>query len=128
MSLGLPLPPSDVTVITDDFTTENVSILLSWTNSQRADNYTISLNTTTDIVTTDMTMYSLYQVGAYNLPLQVLSAINCAGTSSEVIRIVHKGRAAVYMLLYPCNLYYYAPLLASVEEYIYKMLINYCSN
>ena len=39
-----------------------------------------------------MTMYSLYQVGAYNLPLQVsLSATNCAGTSSEVIMVVHEG-------------------------------------
>ena len=120
MSLGLPLPPSDVTVVTDDFATENFSILLSWTKSQSANNYTI-LNTTTDIVTTDMTMYSLYQVGAYNLPLQVtLTAMNCAGTSSEVIMVVHEGRAAVYMLLYPCNLckiLYYAPLLASVEVY-----------
>ena len=57
MSLELPLPPSDVTVVTDDFTTDNFSIILSWTRNQRADNYTISLNTTTDIVTTDMTMY-----------------------------------------------------------------------
>ena len=96
MSLGLPLPPSDVTVVTDDFTTENFSIILSWTKSQSADTYTISLNTTTDIVTTDMTMYSLYQEGAYNLPLQVnLSAVNCAGTSSEVIILVHEGIAAV---------------------------------
>ena len=70
-----------MTVVTDDFATENISILLSWTKSQSANNYTISLNTTTDIVTTDMTMYSLYQVGAYNLPLQVtLTAMNCAGT------------------------------------------------
>ena len=90
MSLGLPLPPSDVTVVTDDFTTENFSVFLSWMKSQRADNYTISLNTTTDIVTTDMT--SLYQEGAYNLPLQVtLSATNCAGTSSEVIMVVSEG-------------------------------------
>ena len=77
-----------MTVVTEDYTTENFSIHLSWVG-QDSDVYEISTNTTYHINTT-MTTHKLE--GHYNVPLEInITAMNCAGTSREVAVLVHEG-------------------------------------
>ena len=84
----LPSTPHGVTVVTEDYTTENFSIHLSWVG-QDSDVYEISTNTTYHINTT-MTTHKLE--GNYNVPLEInITATNCAGTSRDVAVLVHEG-------------------------------------
>ena len=81
---GPPSPPHNVTVVTEDYTTEHFSIYLG----QDSDVYEISTNTTYHINTT-MTTHKLE--GRYNIPLEInITTMNCAGTSSAVALLVHE--------------------------------------
>ena len=79
-------------VVTDDFQTENFSIIISWESQEYVlvDEYRIETNTTTHSITTNTT--SLVLEGKYNIPLEInISAINCAGSSAEVTEEVNVG-------------------------------------
>ena len=95
--LDPPLPPDNASVTTNNFTAHNFSIILSWTKSQRADNYIISVNTTTQAVSTEMT--TLLLKGYYNIPLEITLIANCGGSSSEGLTLL------VYEGIYMCYLY-----------------------
>ena len=84
------MPPHDVTIVTDDFTTEDFSILISWRSRGTVDNYTVSTNTTTPPVTTNRTTLALE--GQYNTHIEItLAANDCGRASDEVTRVVYEG-------------------------------------
>ena len=100
--LDPPLPPDNASVTTNNFTAHNFSIILSWTKSQRADNYIISVNTTTQAVSTEMT--TLLLKGYYNIPLEISLIANCGGSSSEGLTLlVYEGIYIVLSLYSPMN-------------------------
>ena len=89
-TLGLPLPPYDASITTNDFTTDNFAIFLSWKGQQDNNHYELSLNTTTETIFSNTT--SLTLEGHYNIPLELtLVATNCAGNSRNISLKVHEG-------------------------------------
>ena len=86
-----------MTTVVDDFMTENFSIVLSWEMQEpEPDTYTyrISINTSAQPVHTNLTTIALE--GEYNMPLDItITAMNCAGTSEEVMEVVHVGMFVV---------------------------------
>ena len=84
------MPPHDVTIVTDDFTTEDFSILISWRSQGTVDNYTVSTNTTIPPITTNMTTVALE--GQYNTRIEfTLAANDCGGTSDDVTGVIYEG-------------------------------------
>ena len=83
-----PSPPANVMVV-GDYHPHNFSIIISWDEEEEesgevVDEYRILTNTTDHFISTNTTTVVLE--GEYNIPLQItLSAINCAGSSAEVI-------------------------------------------
>ena len=87
--------------VTNDFHTENYSILVTWDGQthfpESDDAYVISISScgaveTVHIVYTNTTAYTIK--GEYNTKVQVnISAVNCAGTSEQVILEVYEGDA-----------------------------------
>ena len=80
-------------VKTDDYQPDNFSIIISWESGEDevVDEYRILTNTTTQSITTNTTTVVLE--GKYNIPLEIrVSAINCAGTSTEEIEEVVVGK------------------------------------
>ena len=80
--------------VNNNFQTEKFSILLSWegqeTGSGAVDTYIISINTTTQPIHTNIT--SIVVEAEYNKPMHIsVSAVNCAGTSGEVIKEIFEG-------------------------------------
>ena len=80
--------------VKNNFQTENFSVLLLWESpeigSGAVDTYIISINTTTQPIHTNIT--SIVVEGMYNKPIHIsVSAVNCAGTSGEVIKDVSEG-------------------------------------
>ena len=81
--------------VNNDFQTEKFSILLSWegqeTGSGAVDTYIISINTTTQPIHTNINIAIVVEA-EYNKPMHIsVSAVNCAGTSGEVITEVYEG-------------------------------------
>ena len=87
--IGPPLPLNDVTIDTNDFTTDDFFILISWRSQGTVDNYTVSTNTTTPPVTTNRTTLALE--GQYNTHIEITLAANDCGRASEVIRVIYEG-------------------------------------
>ena len=91
--------------VNNDFQIERFSVLLSWegqeTGSGAVDTYIISINTTTQPIHTNIT--SIVVEGMYNKAIHIsVSAVNCAGTSEEVVKDVYVGvYPEFYTLGYP---------------------------
>ena len=84
--------------VNNEFQTEKFSILLSWEGPETGvvDTYIISINTTTQPIYTNIT--SVVVEAEYNKSMHIsVSAVNCAGTSGEVIKEIYEG---VYPELY----------------------------
>ena len=80
-------------VKTDDYQPDIFSIIISWESGEDevVDEYRILTNTTAQSITTNTTTVVLE--GKYNIPLEIrVSAINCAGTSTEVTEEVFVGK------------------------------------
>ena len=91
--LGAPLPPHDVTIVTDDFTTEDFSILISWRSQGTVDNYTVS---TIPPITTNMT--TVARKGQYNTRIEfTLAANDCGGTSDDVAGVIYEGIVCIQL-------------------------------
>ena len=80
--------------VNNDFQTDKFSILLSWegqeTGSGAVDTYIISINTTTQPIHTNIT--SIVVEAEYNKPMHIsVSAVNCIGTSGEVMKEIFEG-------------------------------------
>ena len=105
--------------VNNDFQTEKFSILLSWegqeTGSGAVDTYIISINTTTQPIHTNIT--SIVVDGEYNKPIHIsVSAVNCAGTSGEVMTEVYEGvctESYTTLLLHPPTLPFSSPSLSA---------------
>ena len=83
-----------MTIVTNKYHTDNFLVFLSW-DSDDADSYRISMNSSTTQSSFYTNMTTTILVGQYNTQLQVgLRAINCAGTSEEVSRLVFIGECS----------------------------------
>ena len=96
---GRPHPPASVLVILNEFHIENFSIIISWEAPEYGlvDEYRIEINTTTQTISTNTT--SVVVEGENNIPLEInISAINCAGSSTEVTEEINLGMDYNYVL------------------------------
>ena len=83
-------------VLTNNFQTENFSIIISWETVEYVlvDEYRIEINTTTQSINTNTT--SVVLEGKYNIPLEInISAINCVGSSAIVTEEVNVGMLSI---------------------------------
>ena len=97
---GPPQPPYNV-MLMFNYHPDNYSIIISWETAENmsADEYRIMTNTTTRPISTANTFAALE--GQYNIPMEItLSAINCAGSSTEVKEEVHVGMTKIYTWMF----------------------------
>ena len=80
--VDIPPPPSNLRVMTEIYSREEFTILLTWDINQNADSYVVSVNSTTSFSVENTTTFII--TGEYNnLYIFTVTAVNCAGYSEE---------------------------------------------